>query len=256
MTHKLTGAYLLEISRGNVDGMSFVNKYGMSDHIDTDAWYAIWDGNTEGGDYPDIDYTFPSDAGSTMYISSSDNGDIQNYEIEGLDENFDEQTVIQAVAGHSVTEIGSGILWTRVHRIKNVGSIDNAGIIFVNEENNHTNGIPNSSPKIAAMISIGKNQTMMAIYTVPRGKTAYLIQAAYGCGKADDFRVKLCIKPFGGVFQIKDQQTIYQENVTDRYIPYPAYPEKSDIKVMAMSLTSDNKPFNARFDLILIDDGV
>jgi len=253
---QLSFSPLLDISRGLITGLSYVNKFGRADDVDTGNYSAIWDGKRTGGDYPNADYTTPSNVGTTFYISSSDNSDTQTYEVQGLDANFDPQTITVTNAGNTVTPIISGGTekWTRVFRIKNTGTTDNAGIIFVASEDNHTSGVPDDSAKIVGMISIEKNQTLMAIYTVPNGKTAYMLRNYISCGRGEDFEVEMLARSFGGVWQVKDHQHLYQMNIQNSFTPYPKFTAKTDIKVMAKSLSTTDKPVSAGFDLILVDD--
>jgi len=144
--------------------------------------------------------------------------------------------------------------WVRVFRIKNLGTTNNAGIIFVNRENNHTDGIPDDSSQIAAMIQIGKNQTLMALSTVPAGKTAYLKDRYYSCGKAEDFLVEFQARSFGSVFRVQDRQFLYQQFISNDTRPYTKYLEKTDFEILAQSLSNVNKPVSAGYNYYLVDN--
>ena len=251
----ITLDHLLEVAQGNITGQSLIHKFGWAEDINTGAPQAVWDGQSDtAGGYPDADYTMPSDTAVTMYISSSNATDTQDYEIQGLDANFVAQTVTQTAAGQTVTEIGSGKTWTRVFRVKNVGATDNAGIIFINNADDHTAGVPDVAANIAAIVTIGNNQTLMAIYTVPAATTAYLLRAYYSCGKGEDFQVNLCARPLNGVFQIKDKQFLYQRYMENDFEGGVSFAAKTDIMVKASSVTTTNKPMAAGFDLLLVAD--
>jgi len=247
--------WLIEVQKGNVAGHAIVNKFGRATDIDTGASFAVWDGKSDTTNYPDADYTWQSSS-FTAYITSSDNGDTQDYEIQGLAADYTLQTVTQTAAGNTVTEVGTSKTWIRIFRVKNVGATNNAGIIFINTADNHTAGIPNVDTNIVAIISIGKNQTLMAVYTVPLAKTAILLRAYYGCGKSEDFDVSLCARPDGQVFQIKDEQLLYQNFLSNKFAGNvgTTFAAKTDIMIKAESLTNANKVIAAGFDLLLVDD--
>jgi len=240
-----------------INRITHVNKFGSAADVDTNALYTVWDGKTTGGDYPDINYTWPSDTGAVYYLSSSAAGDTQDYEVQGLDGDFAVQAITVTATGLTPVAIqtgGGSETWVRVFRIKNLGTTNNAGIIFVNRENNHTVGIPDDSSQIAAMIQIGKNQTLMALSTVPAGKTAYLKDRYYSCGKAEDFLVEFHARSFGSVFRVQDRQFLYQQFISNDTRPYTKYLEKTDFEILAQSLSNVNKPVSAGYNYYLVDN--
>ena len=103
------------------------------------------------------------------------------------------------------------------------------------------------------MIAIGNNQTLMSIYTVPASKSAYMTQWVTGVGKGDDSEVTVWVRPFGGVFQIKDHQHVYEEMITRSFKPYMKINEKEDIE-MKGHIGGGGGEVSAAFDLYLVDD--
>ena len=109
------------------------------------------------------------------------------------------------------------------------------------------------------MINNGNNQTLMTIYTVPAGKTAYVISwyGVLSSAKASSFNnMELKARLFGQVFQLKHTSTLSSAGTS--YIQHKfdvphAFPEKTDFIMFSDSSVNDNA-VSAGFDLVLIDD--
>jgi len=244
----LSENFLLELSRGNISGMSHVNKFG-SGTVAGGADETIWDGANLTGI---TGYTYMGSA-STLYISSDNTNDDQTYEVQGLDENWALQTKTVIANGFNFVAITG--LWFRVFRVKNIGTTDNAGNIYISDDNTDVggNGIPDTLINVKAMIGIGNNQTLMSIYTVPAGKTAYIIQYLASVGKGDDVKATLWARNFGEVFQLKDHHIFYQRMSVRTFSPYPSYTEKTDIEIKGQ-IGAAGGEISAGFELILVND--
>jgi len=115
-----------------------------------------------------------------------------------------------------------------------------------------------------AFIRAGNNQTLMALYTVPAGKTAYMtgfyanvVNATAANKTPDGTEIKLWAadRHNGYEFQIKHATAIAKNggNEHHHYNPYPKFGQKTDIKV-TMFCIAQPAHVHAGFDLILIDD--
>ena len=237
----------LEISSGRRQGTSCINKFGAAT-VAGASREAIWDGANLTGI---TDYTYMA-AASTLYISSDAAGDGQVYEVQGLDGNYAKKTVNVTASG--LTFVALTGTWIRVFRVKNMGATDNAGNIYISDDNTDTgggaDGIPDTLTNVKAMIQIGHNQTLMSIYTVPAGTTAYMTRWTATTAKGDDVELTLWARSFGGVFRIQDHHHVYQQQMTKEYHPYVKYEEKTDIEMKGLigAATGD---IGAGFDLIL-----
>ena len=110
---------------------------------------------------------------------------------------------------------------------------------------------------VTAQITAGKNQTLMAIYQVPAGKTAYMTNYY-----ADILRVvtalsdvELRVKPFGEVYQLKHTLSLNSAATAywNHYFGTPlVISAKSIIKVRADS-SANNAIVAAGFDMVMID---
>ena len=116
------------------------------------------------------------------YISSSSTADdvagtgARTATVSGLDANYDEVSVTVDLDGQNGVQLGNASNWIRVNRItvNTAGSGgQNAGVIYVGDEASPSSGVPTNK---YATVAIGDNQTLMALWTVPRGYTAFVTQ--------------------------------------------------------------------------------
>jgi hypothetical protein len=247
----------LDIAQGNVVNYSEVLKFGRNPEIDTANAADIWTMGSAATGRQQYTYTFMSSA-AALYISSSNATDTQVYEVQGLDADWTLQTATVTAAGQTKTAITG--TWIRVFRVRNSGTTNNAGSVYIYEDDTPTAGVPATKSKIKAHIEIGQNQTLMAIYSIPANTTAYLysfyasMNRSVSTGGADMF---LYVRPFGGVFQVKyvlgtigAGSGLFQH---EYQIPLEIEP-KSDIKVRA-EVNANDTDISAGFDLVLFDHG-
>ena len=95
----------------------------------------------------------------------------------------------------------------------------------------------------------------MAVYTVPAGKTAYLLNLTMSLDKSSDVLFKLMTKTHNdGAFNIKGQFGTFASPIDHNY-PVPLkFEEKTDIEVRAVA--GNQCGAGATFDLILVDNPV
>jgi len=255
--------FLIEVAKGNVAGSSLVSKFGQTPDIGTASDpQDIWDFG------PTLQrYVYPS-AAATLYISSSDNNDTEDINVQGVDASWDHQAQTQTLVGQTKTEIGTGLTWFRTYRAKNIGSADLAGTVYIYEDDTITAGVPDTDAKVKAVIrptveaSIHNNQTQMAIYTIPLGKTGYLFDWGASVNRTGvsgnkEAALVLSVRSFGGIFQVKQNVTLNNEGTTvrDREWRGPLVIEaKSDILVTCLEVVSNSTGISSWFDLLLVDD--
>lgn len=241
----------LEVAKGSIPGYSFVHKFGHSDAVGTTIG-DIWNGA--------ITYVFPSGA-TAMTLSSDDADDnsagagAQTVEIFGLDTNYNEINETLLLSG--LAPVSTTKAYLRVFRM----IVRTAGASGFNEGNIYlgtgtlVDGVP---PNIFAEIIFtaagkGENQTLMAIYTVPAGKTAYIIDYHYSTPQNKSAEMWIKVRPFGEVFQTKVRDMIFQNNKSMQKALPIRVEEKSDIKISAATDVGTTD-IAASFDLILIDN--
>ena len=246
----------LAIAKGDVAGHSVVNKFGHAPDFDiADGDVTVWDGADDGG-LNAMQYTY-STSDDIDSISSSDNGDTQDMEIQGLDINYN--IVIQTVTLTGQTRAALTTNLIRVFRMKNVNSTDISGTVYCYVNGAITLGVPDDKTKVRAMVLNGHNQTLMAVYTVPAGKTAYMTgwyAGISGAKKTSVHVIHLVARKFGQVFQLKHVSSLVASGTSHVHHNYSeplVYTEKTDIE-MHTDTDTDVSAVSAGFDLILVDN--
>jgi len=229
----------LQVSRGQITLHYKVHKFGFNPLVQ-DAEETIWD---VGGIY-----AYPSSA-VKMTATSTDGANDEDLQvtIQGLDADYNELSETVTLDGSGTAETNSFFL--RVNRAFIAGSQEPSGTI----------NITNSSTTYAR-ISLGENQTLMAMWTVPAGYTAYMLQNNTTCYTEQNNKfgiTKLVTREPGGVFRTQDKHTVVlSQNVVDYSIP-KSFPEKTDIEMRATASSSNaNLQVSASFDIVYIKNEV
>ena len=157
--------FMLSAAMGDVDGVSCVNKFGHNGDVAANTQEDVWDG---GGDYP-----FPTTALITHISQTTDQSDMRgaNVNIQGLDANWLLTTQTPALnASDTTTAVELATPLIRCFRAK-----VEANFVITSSIRVH-----NSAENVDyAIVDTGNNQTLMAIYTIPSGKTGYM--TSYYC---------------------------------------------------------------------------
>ena len=213
--------YFIQVSRGLVDGHKRLFKFGHNPVIQ-DISETIWDA---GGLY-----AYPSSAVAMTVTSgagATDNG--VAITVQGLDSNYNEvsEEVTLASTGTATTTQ----TFLRVYRAFVSGSqaitanttIANGGTTY-------------------AQINTGENQTLMALWTVPAGYTAYLLDTKITAFTEQNNKVatiNIYARRENGVFRTADKFDVFAAAITQNYkCPIP-FPEKTDIEVRAVATSSN-----------------
>ena len=233
----------LAIAKGTVEGHSLMLKFGRNPDIDSGVEETVW----EGGDR----YPFPTTAQSLEVISGSTDdtalgSGARTITLIGLDADYQEQTEVIILNG--TTPVAIDGTWLRVHRcsVTTAGSGNvNAGLISVRIAGGGTTLL---------VIGAGNGQTLMAVYTVPAGITAYMLSyyvSANATPTPPYADAKLFTRPAAGVINLKHQQALGPGYFMHKFeIPFKIE-EKTDIYVNAVT-NQNNCDICAGFDLILI----
>jgi hypothetical protein len=223
-----TGDSNLPIAAGEVTGYSSINKFGATDGDVTAG--TVWDGNSGSTVYP-----YPA-AGVISVASTQNSG--ANVEVQGLDSNFEPATEVVAIGSTGSTT------FSRVFRA-----------IMV-DTNNDKDVTINQGGSIAAKIIEDQGQTLMAVYTVPAGKTAYLTHVNYSSDKAatnSAMQFRLFARPENGTFNIKGVLGSAGGAVIDYQYNVPLkFDEKTDIRIDLIA--AQQTTCTATFELILVDN--
>lgn len=241
-----TQDYGYDVSKGNVDGVKRVNKFGYNAAVGA-TLEDIWD-------YSGTYEYLADDTFATMYISSDAGGDTGlTYTVEGINSEYNWDSVSVVTNGVTFVAVPSNAadgLWWRINRSLQTAGTAAAGNIYISKDNTDVggDGIPDTVTDIQAQVQIGMNQTLMAMWTVPKDKTAYLHKLYASTSSAKVTEVRLYFRPFGGVFNIKHIVTI-NASTFDNVWHFPsAYSAKGDFVVRASAAGGGGK-VAAGFDL-------
>ena len=246
-----TEPFELQVARGQIYEHKPQFKFGFNPDVD-DALETVW---AQGGLYSYLS------TGTTLYISSSSTADdaastgARSATVSGLDANYNEVSVTVDLDGQNGVQLGS-TSWLRVFRVivRSAGSGgQNAGVLYVGSEASPTIGVPTNK---YATVAIGDNQTVMALWTVPAGYTAYLLQTDISVTTTQNNKyctVHLVARPEGEVFQVKDKFVKSESSTHQEYTIPLKFTEKTDIEVRAIGDSSGSDiAISAGLDFIYI----
>jgi len=228
--------FYLEVAKGNVANHSFIHKFGVNFDIDNSSEpETVW---SAGGLYP---WSSLSSA-QTLYVLSTDAGDTMDVEIQGLDADYELQTETVTLTG--TTAVTTTNTFLRVFRMS--ANANNDGDI--------TARVTSASGTIVAQIDTDYAQTLMAVYTVPAGKTAYLTTLDTSVQKNKDAQIRLFQRPTGEAFRITHMAETFESSYRYDFTTPLKFPEKTDLEVRASEVESNNTRVTANFDLVLVDN--
>ena len=234
-----TEPFELQVARGQISWHDKVHKFGFNPLIN-DAEETIWD---VGGIY-----SYPSTA-VKMTATSTDGANDEDVQvnIQGLDADYNEISETVTLNASGTEETNSFFL--RVFRASIQGSQEPSGTI------NITN-----TGTTYARVTLGNNQTLMCVWTVPAGYTAYLLQKDVTCLTEANNKfgtIRLVSKELGGVFKTKDKFAVQNAHTEIAYSIPLSIPEKTDIEVHAIGSSSNSElHVSASLDIIYIkNDG-
>ena len=220
----------LQVARGQISYHKTNFKFGFNSDID-DSLETVW---AQGGLY-----SHPSSA-STMTVSSSSTADTsagtgaRTVEIFGLDSDYNE--VSETITLNGQTAVTTTNTYIRMNRavVRSAGSGEqNAGVIYVGT-GTVTAGVPANK---YATIAVGDNQTLMCVWTVPAGYTAYLSQTDVTVATTQNNKyctTSIVARPYGEVFQVKDRFVKAESSHTQTYSFPLEFTEKTDIEIRAI----------------------
>jgi hypothetical protein len=243
--------YRLAVQQGKVSGHSIVDKFGINHSV------------TEGTDPEDIwenggVYIYDADGSAPIVSLVSDNAaDTNEIIIQGLDINGDE--VEQTITLTGTTRVALTVPLWRVYRMTNDSNFGITGLVqcYIGIID-----VPITAD-IRAVIDNGHNQTLMALYTIPKGKVGFLwrgelgIQLTSGGVSTQEFaHCHYESRRFGKVFTIKKSVTLLS-NGNSNYIDVRSFPDPipslTDIKLRASEVSTDMGLWGT-FDIELIDE--
>ena len=253
-----TEPFELQVSRGQIAYHKPLFKFGNNTTVG-DSLETIW---ADGGLYSYLT------AATVLKVSSSSTDDTsagtgaRTVQLYGLDADYNEINELVTLNGQTAVNTTQSFL--RINRmiVRSAGSGGaNAGVIYAGT-GTVTTGVP---ANVYASVNgvTGSNQSLMALWTVPAGYTAYLLQYDISIGTTSNTpavcKLVLAVRPYGEVFQSKDVKSLTTGMHVEETFALPLkIEEKSDIEVRALSSSgSVSFDISAAFEIIYIkNDGV
>ena len=245
--------FYLQVAREQIFNHKSIFKFGNNTSVG-DTLETVW---AEGGLYSYLT------SASVLKVSSSSTADTsagtgaRTVQLFGLDTNYDE--INETVTLNGQTAVNTTKEYLRINRmiVRSAGTGGaNAGVIYAGT-GTVTTGVP---ANVYASVNgvTGANQSLMALWTVPAGYTAYILQYDISNGTTSNTpavcKMVLAIRPYGEVFQSKDVKSLTTSMHVEETFSIPLkVEEKSDIEVRAIS-SSNSVSFDisAAFEIIYI----
>lgn len=222
------------ISAGDLAGYAGVHKYGGVFSTAGSGWSTVW---TAADTVANQLYPWSLSA-NTITVVSSSGSDTGEVTIQGLDNNYDfaEETLTL----NGTTPVAGTITFSRVNRA------------FMNDNTNVGKIQVKNGTTVVTEISAGYGQTLQCFYTIPAGKTGYLMNIHASASKNQETILSLFAKPFGGAFRSQMVMALYQNN---QQLDFPVplkFTEKTDLDLRVNG--SSNATIAADFSIILVDN--
>jgi len=243
-------SFELAVSMGQIPGYSSLDKFGENPDIDTgSAPEDIWEGSTA--------YLYDAD-GTAPIVSliSDDAANTMDILVYGLDINGVE--VEQTITLDGETRVALDTPLWRVYRMENVGTVDIAvdSLVYCYVG---TGGIP-AIGGTRALINNGNNQSLMALYTIPKGKVGFLYKGELGMSRAQTSGEARCAyysRRLGKVFKVKKRVNITNQgsSIFQDYRSFPdPIPSLTDIRLSVESVSANSMGVFGTFDILLVDE--
>jgi len=229
----------LNAARGKLRNAFHVHKFGVNTAPANGVEETVWDGSTL---YPWSTW----DAGAdTIYLKSSATGDeSKTIFIQGLDADYNLQSeTITLDAADSTVGVASANTYVRLFRMYNNGSIPLVGNVSAH--------YASAGGTAVARILIGQEQTLMAIYTVPAGHTAYVMKYDFSGNANSAVSSRLLFCEPGGVFRVQHSGAVYGTQYDYEFDIPLAVPEKTDIDLRVTASTGAAQ-IGANFNLLVV----
>jgi hypothetical protein len=160
--------YFIEAARGNIPGASFVHKFGRNDAVPNGSWAHVSLTPFAITNFRQSAVAMRVKAGGNAADTAAGAG-AREVTIQGLDSNGDEASEAVATAGAAASSATTTTFW-RVYRawVSAAGTYTaaNTGAVVIEDSGGGADFIT---------IAAGEGQTQYAGYSIPSGKTGYLL---------------------------------------------------------------------------------
>lgn len=227
--------FYLQVARKQIQFHESIFKFGNNTTVGN-SLETVW---AEGGLYSYLTTATVLKVSSSSTADTSAGTGARTVELFGLDTDYNE--INETITLNGQTAVNTTKEYLRINRmiVRSAGSGGaNAGVIYAGT-GTVTTGVP---ANVYASVNgvTGANQSLMALWTVPAGYTAYLLQYDISNGTTSNTpavcKLVLAVRPYGEVFQSKDVKSLTTGMHIEETFPIPIkIEEKSDIEVRALS---------------------
>jgi len=224
--NKFDPPFAIQVALGLIPNYRPHSKFGL-DPAATSGTNDVWDIG--------LVYTYIA-AAVAIQLSSSHASDTEEITVEGLDANYDEISETKALTGQ--TGVDTTATFLRVNRMYNSDGAVLQGDVYASESGaGLTAGVPSSLADARAKITLGRGQTLQAIYTVPRNHTLVLTRGRVTTDLSGSTSAELMLvsRVLGGVFRVG--QDIPADGAIDAahdFDPPLAFSAQTDIKAQSI----------------------
>ena len=223
----------IPIAGGQIAGYNYVHKFGANTALDNQNYETIWDGSNL---YP----WATMDTAATILTTNAETGNNGvEITIQGLNENWELTTEVLTLDGTAQTTQNS---WKRVFR----GFVSGSQAITADFT-------LSKSATVVLQIGVESQQTLMSLYTVPAGKSAYLFNLDCTTLKNEEITVRVKTREFEKIFRTKHIFQVAGVHYNHTFTVPLYLPEKTDIDLRAIGGNASVAAY-AHFDLILVDN--
>jgi len=228
-----------KIATNRVPGFTAVHKFGSTE-VGSTVLQDVW---SFGG------IKQYATAGVTMYMWSTVDEDATDLTIEGLDENWNPQSITIGITGNTVVTLPG--LWTRIFKGRNEGPPEFTGIIYISRSSATAPAAPLIAVAEAKLEPVTQG-SQMTHYTVPMGHTAFIKNFFIGTEKGAAVKGYGFHRQPGGIFNAEEILATFQSPIS-KVLPYLAFPEKSDFVIRAIA-DNPNSFIAGSYDIILVQN--
>lgn len=240
--------FFLAVAKGDFTGYSNVSKFGYNPAVPSTAYESIWEGSNA---YPWQTVADQLEVLSDDADDTSAGTGARTVEIEGLDSSWNVITETVIMNGTTaVTTIASFLRIFRARVVTAGTSLRNEGNITIRDQDTSTT---------RALITNGPTssfgQTLMAVYTIPAGKTGYVVNINFSSAKDLEQEYRLMARDntvANAAWNVKEFMTGRGgfSDFIKRGIN--KYTEKTDLDLQVIS--SATSGVGGGFEIILIDN--
>ena len=229
------------VSGGYVADHTFNHKFGAVPAMSVNQTGTIWDVS---------DTLYPWDALDTPAVVNVERNNVADdgmtVVVQGLDADFN--PIEDTIVIDGADTLGT-VLFHRVNR----AFVTNGGTTNVGDIDIEAGAAGGTT---VARITAGMGQTLMAVYTVPAGKTGYIYQGTATAQASADGTGFMMVR-YDGQTAFRVGHTFEVEGGGGQYLydfafPIPV-PEKSDIDIR-ITTRSNNGRYTAALDILLVDN--